>query len=123
VWTAVLYDADNDGFPYIKRFLMEASKRKQNFLGENAESKLIILTDVVYPLIRVTFGGNDSYREPMEIDAEQFISVKGFKAKGKRISTWEIADIEELEPQRFPEETEPSENSEPLQLNLFGDED
>ena len=152
VWTAVLYDADNDGFPYIKRFLMEASKRKQNFLGENAESKLIILTDVVYPLIRVTFGGNDSYREPMEIDAdmeidaEQFISVKGFKAKGKRISTWEIADIEELEPQRFPEETEgdkefkefeedkefkefkESEESEednniPLQLNLFGDED
>ena len=38
----------------------------------------------------------------MEIDAEQFIAVKGFKAKGKRISTWQIESIEELEPLRWP---------------------
>ena len=40
----------------------------------------------------------------MEIDAEQFVAVKGFKAKGKRISTWQIESIEELQPTRFPEE-------------------
>ena len=40
----------------------------------------------------------------MEIDVEQFIAVKGFKAKGKRITTWQVAGIEELEPTRFPEE-------------------
>ena len=39
----------------------------------------------------------------MEIDAEQFIAVKGFKAKGKRITTWQIENIEELEPTRWPE--------------------
>ena len=112
VWTVVLYDADQQGYPYLKRFVVEASKRKQNFLGENANSQLIILTDTVYPLIKVVFGGNDAYREPMEIDAEQFIAVKGFKAKGKRISTWTIGSIEELEPQRFPEPEETEEEAE-----------
>ena len=115
VWTVVLYDADQQGYPYLKRFVIEASKRKQNFLGENANSQLIILTDTVYPLIKVVFGGNDAYREPLEIDAEQFIAVKGFKAKGKRISTWTIGSIEELEPQRFPEPEESEEETEEIE--------
>jgi topoisomerase-4 subunit A len=109
VWTCVLFDADNQGFPYLKRFLMEASKRKQNFLGENSSSKMVLLTDVVYPLVKVTYGGADAYRGSEEIDAEQFITVKGFKAKGKRLSTWQIESIEELPPTRFPEEPEESE--------------
>ena len=46
------------------------------------------------------------------IDAEQFITVKGFKAKGKRLSTYQIESIEELEPIRFPEEPDNSDNSE-----------
>ena len=128
VWTVVLYDADQQGYPYLKRFVVEASKRKQNFLGENANSQLLILTDTVYPLIKVVFGGNDAYREPIEIDAEQFIAVKGFKAKGKRISTWTIGSIEELEPQRFPEpeetedEAEDTEETEEAEITDEGDE-
>ncbi len=106
VWSAVLYDADNQGYPYVKRFLMEATKRKQNFLGENSVSKLILLTDVVYPLIKVTYGGNDEFRGSEEVDIEQFISIKGFKAKGKRLTTYQIESIQELEPTRFPEVSE-----------------
>ena len=112
IWTAVLFDADNQGYPYIKRFTMEALKKKQNFVGENPNSKLVILTDQVYPRIKVNFGGLDAYREPMEIDVEDFIMVKGFKAKGKRITTCHIDSIEELEPTKFPEPIEDEENSE-----------
>ena len=103
VWTAVLFDADNQGYPYIKRFTMDAMTKPQNFVGENANSRLVILTDVPFPRIKVTYGGHDAARSPEEIDAEQFIGQKGFKAKGKRISTWQIGTIEELEPVRFPE--------------------
>ena len=103
IWTAVLYDADNEGYPYIKRFTMDAAKRHQNFLGENVNSKLILLTDTVYPRIKVTYGGVDAVRPAEEIDAEQFIAQKSFKAKGKRLSTWNIGSIEEIEPTRFPE--------------------
>ncbi len=155
VWTAVLYDADNDNYPYIKRFNMEATKRHQNFLGDNPNSRLVLLTDTPYPRIRVTFkpaesrDGNPLQRPPMEIDMEQFVGVKGFKAKGKRISTWDVENIKELEPLRVPE-PEPEDDSEGTdaadeepenldpdagksqqqvidemtgQLNLFGDDD
>lgn len=103
VWSAVLFDADNQNYPYLKRFTMEATKKKQNYIGENPDSKLVFLTDVVYPRLLVTFGGNDATRPAQEIDVEEFIAVKGFKAKGKRITTWEVDKIEELEPTRFPE--------------------
>ena len=106
VWTAVLFDADNQGYAYVKRFLMEATKRHQNYLGENAENKLVLLSDVFYPRLKVTFAGHDSFRDTIEIDVDEFIGVKGFKAKGKRISTYQIGTIEELEPTRFPERNE-----------------
>ena len=110
VWTAVLYDADNQGYPYVKRFLMEATKRHQNYLGENEASKPVLLTDQVYPRLCITFGGADAYRDQLVIDVESFITVKGFKAKGKRLSTFQIDRIEELEPLRYPDapaDTEP----------------
>ena len=113
VWTAVLYDADNDNYPYIKRFQMEASKKKQTYLGENSDSREILLSEQVYPRLLITFGDADAVRPPQEIDAEQFIAVKGFKAKGKRLTTYQVERIEELEPLRFPEEeSEDSDNSE-----------
>lgn len=121
VWTASLYDMDQQGYPYLKRFQLDiANARKQNFLGENKKNTLILLTSVVYPRISVTFGGGDSFRGGIEIDAEQFIAVKGFKARGKRISIYEIDKIVELEPTRFPEEpvnAEESDEDEPENLD------
>lgn len=104
-WTAVLYDADQNGYLYVKRFLFESPSggRHWSFTGDNPKTKLEILTDVPYPRIRVTLGGPDAYRDPIEIDAEEFVAVKGFKAKGKRVTTCTIESVEELEPTRFPE--------------------
>ena len=110
VWSCVLFDADNQGFPYVKRFLMEATKRKQNYLGENPESHQLLLTDTPYPRLQVTYGGNDAFRGSEEVDVEQFISVKGFKAKGKRLTTFQLESITELEPTRFPEVRESAED-------------
>ena len=103
VWTAVLYDADQQNYPYIKRFYFEPTTRKQNYLGENKANRLILLTDEYYPRLEITFGGHDSFRDPMVIEADEFIAVKGFKAKGKRLTTFTIDAINELEPTRQPE--------------------
>ncbi|MDR0541817.1 MAG: DNA gyrase/topoisomerase IV subunit A [Dysgonamonadaceae bacterium] len=112
VWSAALFDADQQNFPYLKRFVFEVSSNKpQSFLGENPASKLLLLTDTVYPRIEVTFGGHDAFRDPLIIDVEDFIAVKGFKAKGKRISTFSVFGIREVEPERFPE---PEEDEAPL---------
>ena len=98
VWTAVLYDADQQNYPYLKRFCFEQSTKRQNFLGENKQNELLLLTSETYPRINVAFGGHDSFREPMVVDAGEFVGVKSFKAKGKRLTTFAIDKIEELEP-------------------------
>ncbi len=104
VWTVALNDADQ-GYPYLKRFMLEPSTKKQSVLGDNPQSTMILYSCEAYPLLQVCFGGNDAFREPLIIDAEQFIAVKGFKAKGKRITTYTVESIIELEPLRHPEET------------------
>ena len=113
IWTAALYDADQQGFPYLKRFTLEPSPKQLSILGDNPATTLIFLTDTFYPRIKVAFGGNDSFRESLEIDADEFISVKSFKAKGKRLTTFAVEAIQELEPIRFPEvaEEQPSTQS------------
>jgi len=127
IWSAALYDADQQGYPYLKRFAFENTTRKLNFLGENKENKLILLTSQVYPRIQVMFGGRDSFREPLLIDVDEFIGVKSFKAKGKRITTFEVEEIVELEPTRFPEPesdaTDTEEDSSPDENNEIEDPD
>lgn len=105
VWTAVLYDADNDNNLYIKRFNFERASqtRHQNFMGDNPNCKFVALTDQAFPRFQVSFAAPDDFREPLVVDAEEFIAVKGFKAKGKRMTTFNVAKVEELEPTRFPE--------------------
>ena len=102
VWTAALYDADQK-YTYLKRFTFEDSERTLNFLGDNPDSTLLLLSDVYYSRIKATFGGEDEFRDPIELDADEFIGIKSHRAKGKRISNYEVAVVEELEPLRFPE--------------------
>lgn len=93
VWTAVLNDADQ-GYPYIKRFLAEASARHQHFIGENPRSSLIALTGAANPRFSIEYA--DADRAPEVIDAAEFIGVKGFKAKGKRLTMHAMASLTEL---------------------------
>lgn len=137
VWTAVLFDADQQSYPYVKRFTLERCQqaRPQSFVGENPNTRFVLLTDQVYPRLLVTYGGNDDFRDPLEVDVESFIGVKSYKAKGKRITTCTVQSIKELEPTRFPEvsaEAEPIDENdldesagnatEPIEPSLFDDE-
>ena len=103
VWTCVYYNNAQSDFLYIKRFQLEASVRMQSFMGEVPAENIVLVTDTAFPRILVTMGGVDDFRDPIELDAEQFISVKGYKAIGKRVTTLHVGKVEELEPTRFPE--------------------
>ncbi len=113
VWTAVLFDADQ-GYPYLKRFVFEPSGKRQRFIGENPKSTLLALTDKPGARFLLTFGGEDEGREPLEVIARDFVAPKSFKAKGKRLTTWKLANVEEIEPliedpiDEEPVEEEPS---------------
>lgn len=99
-----MHDADQNGLPYIKRFLMDATRRKQSYLGDNPKSRRLLLTDEPYPRLKITFAGRDPQNSTLEIDVESFIAVKGFKAKGKRIGIWQVENVEMLEPKKVPED-------------------
>ena len=110
VWTLV-FDDPELGFPYIKRFQFEVSGRPQRFVGYRDKATLILLTDTARPVLRIDFDGNDSVRPAQEIIAEEFIGVKSFKAKGKRLTNYNLGNIEELEP--LPAEEPEEEPAEP----------
>lgn len=123
IWTLALNDASL-GFPYLKRFRFEVSAKPQRFVGSEPESSVILLTDTPFARLLVEFGGNDAVRPALEIETEDFIAVKSFKAKGKRISTYEIAGVSELEPTRFPEpEEEPADEPDSSDIVSEPDED
>jgi len=107
IWTAVLYDAEQKN-PYIKRFKLEASTKEFSFIGEHPDSRLIHITDTYYPLLEIKLQGAADNAEPLVLDADEYIGVKSYKAKGKRVATAMINEIRELEPLRVPEEVDDS---------------
>ena len=105
IWTAIVDDADQ-GYYYVKRFTLEDNAKRQSMIGGNEKSRLVLLSDERYPRFNVTFGGGDDFREPIDIDAEEFIAAKSFKAKGKRLSNYTVGTVTEIEPREVPEEEE-----------------
>lgn len=112
VWTAVLYDADQQGYPYLKRFTFEPTAKRTSFIGENDKSQLIILSDEPGCRIEVTYGGGDAFRGSAVVDAAEFIAVKSCKAKGKRLTTYAVDSIKEIEPKEVDVVDEPEEEPE-----------
>ncbi len=102
VWTAIVDDADQ-GYLYIKRCTLEDNNKRQRMIGENPASRLMHLSDQPLPRFEVRFGGADAVREPLVIDADEFIGTKSFKAKGKRISNYTIESVTEIEPREVPQ--------------------
>lgn len=97
VWSAVFFDADQ-GYYYLKRFRFEDCTKLNSVIGEHENSRLLCLSSEKYPRFEVRFGGKYEARPPEVIPAEEFIGEKSFKARGKRITTFEVKEIREIEP-------------------------
>lgn len=123
IWTAVYYDADQK-YHYIKRFSIEEDQKRENILGENPKNELLLLTDTYYP--RLVIGRQEKGGElrTTEIDVEEFALVKSVRARGKRIASYLIDQVEELPPLKEspvfePEYDEPTSEVEPEEADLF----
>ena len=129
VYSAVYWDA-GQGFYYVKRFIIEESERPQCFINEDPGSKLISLTEVEYPRFEIHFGGKHKDRETEIIEVAGFIGIKSFKAKGKRLTSFMVENIQEIEPvvrresappREEPEDEEPQHpdaHDDPAQMRL-----
>ena len=111
IWSVALWNAEL-GYYYGKRFQLDATPKTQNFLGDNSDSKLVAINDREEAIFRVTF--KDEFRAPLDLIMAEFIDSKSPKAKGKRISTLDIASIVDITPEPEPEpDPEPETDPEP----------
>jgi topoisomerase-4 subunit A len=123
VFSAVYWDADQKYY-YVKRFMIEISEKPLCFINENTESKLVSITEVEYPRFEIHFGGKHKERDAEIIEVAEFIGVKSYKAKGKRISSFMVDNILEIEPVVKKEVPEPESEEpfdEPTRLNTDDD--
>ena len=127
VYSVIYWDAGQK-FYYVKRFIIEESEKLQCFINEDPESKLISLTEVEYPRFEIHFGGKNKNRGNEIIEVAEFIGVKSYKAKGKRITSYMVENIHEIEPvvikEAAPiieEKAEPESEPEPQQPHIHED--
>ena len=107
VWAAVFFDAEQN-FYYLKRFRFEDLAKPNSFIGDAEGSRLVCLSGERHPRFEVVFGGRYENRPPEVIVADEFIAEKSFKARGKRLTTFEVKEIREIEPLEKEEEAEPA---------------
>lgn len=105
VWSAVFFDAEQQ-FYYLKRFKFEETNKVLSFIGDAEGSRLVALSCERHPRFEIVFGGKYSTRPVEIVAAEEFIAEKSFKARGKRLTTYEVAKIRETEPLVREEEPE-----------------
>ena len=97
VYSVTYYDAEQKYF-YLKRFTFEESVNPQPFIAEEQGSYLVEVSEDAYPQLEVKFKGKNAKREPEQIDVEEFIGIKSFRAKGKRVSTLDVGSLTFIEP-------------------------
>ena len=98
IWNVIFYDAEK-GFHYLKRFEIEESDNKNSFIGDHPDSILKNINSFKNANFEIVFGGKNKSRDNEIVNAEDFIGVKGYKARGKRLSNYEIEEIIEIEPE------------------------
>lgn len=112
VLSVVYYDAEQALY-YVKRFeIDEITGKRISFIGENPGNKLVSITWVRYPRLEIEFGGKNAQRENEIIEVSEFIGVKSYKARGKRLTNYEVENIKELEPVIRDEDDKPEEEEE-----------
>lgn len=104
-YTAIHFDGEQGQY-YLKRFEINTDDKETLLISEHPKSAL---TDLVFdrkPVLQVIFGGVDAPKTPETIDCDEFIAIKGATARGKRITTNEIAKFIWLDPIPVDEEIE-----------------
>jgi len=97
VYSVIYWDAGQNYY-YVKRFMIEESEKPQYFINESAGTRLVSITEVEYPRFEIQFGGKHKDRDNEIIEVERFIGVKSYKARGKRLTSFMVDNISEVEP-------------------------
>ena len=90
--TAIYFDREKERY-FIKRFLIESETKEDSFVKEGGE--LLFFNSDWRPVIEVEFfkPRDKENIPPLEINVEEFIAIKGFKALGNQITSKKIKKI------------------------------
>jgi topoisomerase-4 subunit A len=98
IFTAVYFDGEQKCY-YVKRFSFEPNDNvPQSFISEGEGSLLHSLSADRYPQIEISFAGKHAKRAAELVDADEFIGRKSYRAKGKRLTTFEVGIIRFTDP-------------------------
>lgn len=97
--SVVYYDISKKVY-MIKRFLVEKSAKGVHMLPEGEENRLELVTSDWKPRIQLVFRKKPGEEEAAmeEVNVEEFIAVKGLKAKGNILTKETVNTIDLLEP-------------------------
>ncbi len=110
IYSLCYFDKEQNYF-YMKRFQLEASEKMLSFLEDEATMEFVAITSAEGATLKVEYTGAHATRPADEIDVDSFIGVKSHRAKGKRITTYQVASLTFIEPEPTPEpEQEPAED-------------
>jgi topoisomerase-4 subunit A len=110
----VLYQEGVTKYYYLKRFVIEDFDKKLSFLDEDSDNTLVDVVFDTFPRLEINYDTENTNKKIASeiIEVTDFIGVKGYKAKGKRISTSEIKSYTWLDPLPEPEpEPEPEDKN------------
>ena len=90
--TAIYFDREKERY-FIKRFLIESETKEDSFVKEGGE--LLFFNSDWRPVIEVEFfkPRDKEIIPPLEINVEEFIAIKGFKALGNQITSKKVKKI------------------------------
>ena len=116
VYSLCYFDKEQNYY-YMKRFPLEMSEKMLSFLEDEATMSFVAITDKQGATLVVTYKGAQATRPADEIDVDSFIGVKSHRAKGKRITTYDVDTLRFVEPEE-PEadEIETTDVDEPMDI-------
>jgi len=105
---------------YLKRFSIEAETKlntRISFIGEHPEAKYLGRSVDELPRLLLSYKVSDAGNSfpDDEVNVEEFIGIKSYKAKGKRLSTREIDSWQFLEPYEPEPKEDETEAPEPVE--------
>ena len=98
VYSLCYFDKEQNYY-YMKRFQLESSEKMQSFLEEEKTMVFVAITDKQGATLVVTYKGAHASRPADEMDVDSFIAIKSHRAKGKRITTYEVDTLSFVEPE------------------------
>ena len=104
---SLCYFDNEQNYYYLKRFSIRLTEKLQPFLDET--SKFIAVTERMGAIVELTYKGAYEHRPADTFDVDTFVGVKSPQAKGKRLSTFDVATVRFIEPELPDEEPQTEE--------------